>query len=114
MCWEGYDPEWTCDVRFHVLPALERASHPIQSSRYFDKIFDNGTNVLRGNCEIGNLLDEGYLQQMHNGQVFRRAYVGKGPRVLFRSEEQVSLSNVSDIYLSSDDQPRTMMSGQVR
>ncbi|KAH9193916.1 hypothetical protein AeNC1_004094 [Aphanomyces euteiches] len=110
FCWAGYNVTWTCNARMHVSPSLEvggaLSSHHVYDNKYLD-----GETVLKGNCHIGQLLDEGYNQEVENGRIFRKAYVETNQ--LFRSDEQIDLSNSNDFYLSSTDMQRTVMSGQL-
>ena len=71
----------------------------------YQKVYDQ-PNELKGNCLLGQLVDEGYKQQQLNGQyvkdiiyihfnqvyrTFRAAYVGEGPLHLFTASEKVDL-----------------------
>ncbi|OQS02437.1 hypothetical protein THRCLA_05196 [Thraustotheca clavata] len=106
MCWDGYNATWNCNARNHIEPSLEMSTH-----RSFDVKYTPGETVLKGTCQVGQLLDEGYRQETLNGENFYRAYIASNR--LYQSTEQIDLTNDSDIYLSSTDMQRTVMSGQL-
>ena len=109
FCWEGYNETWNCNVKQLVTPEYNSSvGFPV-----FEKIYDDGLNELNGNCHIGQLLDEGFLQEQSNGKNFRAAYVGNTPLHLFTSDEPIDLANATDFHLESDDEDRTVMSGQI-
>ncbi|KAF0692579.1 Aste57867_16391 [Aphanomyces stellatus] len=107
-CWAGYNVTWTCNARMHVAPHLDgdTTAHHVYDNKYVE-----GETVLKGNCHLGQLLDEGYNQELQNGRTFRKAYIDSN--TLFRATERVDLSNATDFYLSSTDMQRTVMSGQL-
>lgn len=63
-----------------------------------------GRNVLRGTCLLGQLTPKGYKQQYDNGRFLRESY----PELLPSCAEEAHDS----LYLRSDNQPRTIGSGQ--
>ncbi|EQC31673.1 hypothetical protein SDRG_10838 [Saprolegnia diclina VS20] len=111
-CWTDYKEVWNCNLRDQVAPILH-ASRSVPSSLTFDKIYVDGANVFRGNCLLGQLIDEGYTQQQQNGAYFRKAYVGQGPLALFQADEAIDLTNTADVYFESTDLDRTLGSGQI-
>jgi len=68
--------------------------------------------MLGGNCLTGQLISEGYDQEMANGKILREAYFGEGPLKVANSSRWEDL-NISKIYFRSDDEQRTLMSGQI-
>ena len=102
FCWEPRY-KWDCNLTELLFPAPSRPA-----SHVYRKIYDDGPNELRGSCHVGQLVAEGYKQQQINGRHLRKAYVGAGK--LFGDQEKPDRSTV---YLHSDDQQRTVMSGQV-
>ncbi|ETW03570.1 hypothetical protein H310_04983 [Aphanomyces invadans] len=107
-CWAGYNVTWSCNAKFRVSPQLDNATslHHVYDTRYMD-----GETALKGNCHIGQLLDEGYAQEFQNGRTFRQAYVDTG--ALFPDNKPADLTNPDDVFLSSTDMHRTVMSGQL-
>lgn len=81
------------------------------------------TNLLNGTCQEAQLLLQGYEQQFTNGQHLRNAYLYQGGT--YSHDERMRLFDISlstallepwderNLYLRSDDDQRTLMSGQV-
>ncbi|GLE05258.1 hypothetical protein PINS_up014258 [Pythium insidiosum] len=84
---------------------------PTGYGRLYAKTYIDGGNILNGTCRIGGLLPEGRQQHLTNGQFLRDAYVGDGPLKLFPSSDLKDCPRGS-IYLRSDDEERTVGSGQ--
>ncbi|ETV72467.1 hypothetical protein, variant 1 [Aphanomyces astaci] len=107
-CWTGYNVTWSCNAKMRVSPQLDGDSNPhhVYEMRYME-----GETELKGNCHVGQLLDEGYAQEFQNGRTFRTAYIDAG--ALFPASNPADLSNPDDIFLSSTDMHRTVMSGQL-
>jgi len=76
----------------------------------FRKVYDAGENYLGGSCQVGGLLDQGYHQEMENGRHLRNAYLG--PEGLFDTYDLADVP-AGKTYFQSDDEQRTLMSGQV-
>ncbi|RHY04267.1 hypothetical protein DYB26_010192 [Aphanomyces astaci] len=110
-CWDGYDEEWNCSIRELQRPEIV-GNKTWAASREFEKIYTRGDNTFRGTCNLGQMIDEGYSQQVSNGQHLREAYVG--PQGLFKSTEGLDFTNTSDFYFESSDIPRTINSGMVQ
>ncbi|OQS05376.1 hypothetical protein THRCLA_02480 [Thraustotheca clavata] len=94
--------------------------------RLYRKQYIHGRNVLNGTCPVGGLLPVGREQHRQNGaydfelnihgnnplrRILSKAYIGEGPTKLF-STNKLKEINHNDIYLRSDDQERTLGSGQ--
>ncbi|CAK4708484.1 unnamed protein product [Aphanomyces euteiches] len=107
VCWKDYDEEWNCNEREITRPQLGNDIPSVE----FTKVFTAGSNIRRGNCSLGQLIDEGYDQEIANAKHFRDAYVGRKSG-LFGASDAIDLTNSSDIYLESSDIPRTLQSGQ--
>jgi hypothetical protein len=80
----------------------------------FRKLYDAGDNLLGGNCLTGQLLYEGYRQMEGVGAVLRSAYLdGTDVLRLFPSTIWEEIDHENLVYLRSDDETRTLMSGQI-
>lgn len=86
----------------------------------FAKTYERGKNVLKGDCMMGQLTHIGYEQQRRNGYVLRDAYGGSsrttstvGKNVLLDDSLFTSSEDIDEIvHLRSDDESRTLQSGQ--
>lgn len=139
-CWEGYwqDPAtgvWDCDLTTHMaLPQKKDqgggdAAATAAATCLFEKRYDalmpptpEVSNDFNGTCQMGQLLAQGYEQQVQNGKILREAYGytegGNGGH-----DERMRLIDLSLqdsvpwhpelLYFRSDDDQRTVMSGQV-
>jgi hypothetical protein len=143
QCWDGYwqDPEsaiWDCDLTTLLAPPTPKHVQEEESQKImtadtsmflFEKKYDalhdmehGFTNLLNGTCQEGQLLLQGYEQQLTNGQHLRNAYLYKGGT--YSHDERMRLFDISkkaqldpwderNLYVRSDDDQRTLMSGQV-
>jgi Histidine phosphatase superfamily (branch 2) len=141
-CWDGYDtnPEtsiWDCNLTAYLSPPppsdISREegnnNNHDEAMFLFEKRYDalhdikkNLNNHLRGTCQLGQLLLQGYEQEYTNGQFLRDAYVydetaynhDARMRLLDVSSMKTQGTNVwDDIYYRVDDESRTLLSGQV-
>jgi len=141
-CWDGFwdSPKtghWDCDdlTTFMAPPSRNGTAHDANTDDkaeahfLFEKRYDalsfpkDGlTNVLNGTCEMGQLLQQGYDQQLQNGKILRKAYTfRKGDydhdermRLLDLSmEDYLPWQSPDQLYFRADDYQRTVMSGQV-
>lgn len=89
----------------------------------FRKLYDGSSNELGGNCQTGQLLYDGYSQHLTNGQYLYDAYIAGGGSgddddgsaaiyQLFDSDDISAINVTENVYLRSDDEERTLMSGQ--
>ena len=117
-CWENYDVQWSnCNVTDLVLPspALYNYSSQDRPEQWlFRLIYDAFPNELGGNCMTGQLVHEGYLQEEANGKALADLYLNNADN----SFNLFDTNNFNDIdqgelYLRSDDEQRTLMSGQI-
>jgi len=77
-------------------------------------------NLLNGTCEKGQLLMRGYVQELHNGRMLRQTYIREvndmaANMFLFdlNTESEARPYQEPHLYYRSDDDQRTIMSGQV-
>ncbi len=146
-CWEGYwdepDGIWDCELTtmLSTRPIVETPNAETDGGQFLvEKIYDafEGErppvpyrNVLNGTCQVAQLIQQGYDQQIRNGKFLRDAYVfddsaegvAKGdPRLhLFTTSELLDngIENLNNRFLygmlryRSDDDQRTLASGQV-
>ena len=73
-------------------------------------------NILDGTCALGQLIGPGYYQELTNGQHLRVAYLGnlaRDPSMQLFDSTLVPADSDSSIYFRSDDDQRTLMSGQM-
>ncbi|KAF0686969.1 Aste57867_21261 [Aphanomyces stellatus] len=124
-CWKEYDEEWNCNAREIVRPQFGRADEALDTLE-FSKVFTAAHNIRRGNCSLGQLIDQGFRQEVENAKSvaasicmrdtwsrnFKKAYIGAA-NGLFGATESVDLTNTADIYFESSDIPRTLQSGQI-
>jgi len=85
------------------------------------------SNTLNGTCQMGQLLLQGYDQQVKNGEILRQAYLYESSEQddddvdtslhLFQvgdgSNNQEPWSDANQLYLRSDDSQATLVSGQL-
>jgi len=69
LCWNDYDEEWNCNIRDVMYPELIQP-HDITllSHHDFEKIYTKGQTKFKGNCSFGQMIDEGYFQQIENAK----------------------------------------------
>jgi hypothetical protein len=91
-------------------PSYSAESRP--STWLFRKLYDGSPNYLGGNCLTGQLLLKGYEQETTNGDILFQAYINSSLS-LFGSDLWEDLDEGNTMYLRSDDEQRTLMSGQI-
>ncbi|CAM9911264.1 unnamed protein product [Choristocarpus tenellus] len=113
LCWDGYDHTWDCNVTEVVAPSPGAGSPPENLLGLFQKTYDAypSNNLLGGTCMLGQLIDEGFEQEKQNGLHLRSAYICEGPACLFANTSVEEAQGA--LYLRSDDEQRTVMSGQI-
>ncbi|KAG7391860.1 hypothetical protein PHYPSEUDO_003066 [Phytophthora pseudosyringae] len=116
FCWDSpkHNPmnaEWDCTTTSVSSQDINPTEHSKGFGRLYRKSYMDGHNILKGDCVIGGMLPLGRQQHKTNGQFLRDSYVGDGPLKLFPTAN-LSHLELSEIYLRSDDQERTLGSGQ--
>ena len=112
-CWKDYDVSWNdCNVTELMIESPSMTSPKRPASWLFRKLYDGSATYLGGNCLTGQLISEGYQQEMINGEVLYDAYI-EGALPLFPTNQWEELNTTTEIYLRSDDEQRTLMSGQI-
>jgi hypothetical protein len=106
-CWDNYQPWNHCNVSELM---TETTTKSPSVPWYYRKVYDGSPNFLGGNCMAGQLIAEGYQQEINNGNFLRHAYL-EGDLKLFESRNWTEVSD--DVYFRSDDEQRTLMSGQL-
>lgn len=104
-CWDGFDTmEYDCTS--HVLEAAEAplGTDLPNGTLLYRKTYLPNRNQLLGNCAVGQLVNDGAAMCRASGVHLREAY----DDLLPSSPE----GHVSDFFLRSDDEPRTLASGQ--
>eukprot|EP01038_Epipyxis_sp_PR26KG_P010653 gene10653-14307_t len=114
-CWANYTVTWTnCNVTELMIPSPSYNLPTRPAKWLFRKIYDGSPNELGGNCYTGQLLLEGYEQEEANGQILFQAYLNSSlPLRLFDTNVWTELNTGSQMYLRSDDEQRTLESGQI-
>jgi 2-phosphoxylose phosphatase len=111
-CWRDYDIKWNnCNVS-EIMEFSPSTFISDQTYWRFRLLYDAYPNELGGNCLTGQLVSEGYDQEVRNGELLKAAYIGSGHHKLFNTSVWEDL-NHKTIYLRSDDEQRTLMSGQI-
>jgi hypothetical protein len=160
QCWDDYwtNPEtavWDCPLKTLVMPpsperiveeeeedfadtADDLYMQEIPKSMFlftkdYDALQSPQSNVLNGTCELGQLILQGYEQQVKNGQFLRDAYLfeegeyAPSTRLqLFQvggednpepwasvDADTTTNNNNNNLYLRSDNSQSTLMSGQL-
>ncbi|KAF0697413.1 Aste57867_11893 [Aphanomyces stellatus] len=113
FCWETapspIDATWNCSTS--SVWSEDIMDDYRGFGRLYKKQYIAGQNIIAGTCGIGGLLPRGREQHHKLGEILRMAYIGDGPMKLFRSSKLETIPP-HHIYLRSDDQERTLGSGQ--
>lgn len=113
QCWENYSVAWNnCNVTELMLASSSYTSPNRQAPWLFRKLYDGSANALGGNCYTGQLISDGYEQEISNGEFLRQAYL-ESELALFNTSVWTEINTDELIYLRSDDEQRTLMSGQL-
>lgn len=112
-CWEDYSVTWNnCNVTELMLASPTYTDPNRPSPWLFRKLYDGSPDALGGNCYTGQLISEGYNQEIANGEFLRQAYL-ESSMPLFNTSIWTDINTDELIYLRSDDEQRTLMSGQL-
>jgi hypothetical protein len=92
--WDGQDGTWDCDLKTLLTsrpPSEDGADGTGGGHFVVEKIYDafarggggdamssEFKNLLNGTCQVGQLIQQGYDQQVINGQFLREAYIYNG------------------------------------
>ncbi len=117
-CWVNYDVKWN-DCNVTELMLASPTPYPYDSNKVaepwlFRKIYDAFPSELNGeNCYTGQLLSKGYDQELENGHILRKQYLeNSNPSLnIFPSTNWTKIKE-DQYFLRSDDEQRTLMSGQ--
>ena len=120
-CWKDYTIPWSdCNVTELMLaspvnyPYDGAGSQDVPEPWLFRKEYNAFTNLLGGtNCYTGQLLKFGYDQEQANGRIFNKAYLNQTDSKLniFSTDEWANI-DAAQTFFRSDDEQRTLMSGQ--
>lgn len=116
QCWADYSVTWNdCNVTELMLESPNMYSQSRPASWLFRKLYDGSPNYLGGNCYTGQLLSEGYEQENQVGLYLNQAYLNNSNANLnlFDTDVWMDIDTNDMIYLRSDDEQRTLMSGQI-
>lgn len=100
----------------------EGQSGVVLFEKRYDALQDEGNpigNILGGTCQKGQLILQGYEQELQNGQALRQAYVysqslgGHNKRMELLDTTQSVDTLFEQLRYRVDDDQRTLMSGQV-
>jgi hypothetical protein len=126
-CWEGYwtDPEtgvWDCNLTTFLAPPLREVGVEnvyFLFEKQYNALQSPLKNELNGTCQVGQLLLRGFQQELQNGNHLRTAYAYDGTnmdhnvRMRLLDTSGAATSPFQQLYYRSDDDQRTIMSGQV-
>ena len=134
-CWPNYHPKWDCNLTtwistpprsFDETDVAMSGGGSFWMNKKYTALQDpqhNLNNLWGGTCQRGQLLLQGYDQELKNGQFLREAYLYKGDKdyghdarlrlldstTIFKDQQHLE----ENIYYRSDDDQRTLMSGQI-
>ncbi|KAL7562211.1 hypothetical protein ACA910_013466 [Epithemia clementina (nom. ined.)] len=133
QCWADYNHVWDCDLTTWIgAPSREYSNGQEGGVGMFwmDKEYtalkdpnNNLSNLWGGTCQRGQLIMQGYDQELQNGKFLRDAYVYQGDgdyghdrRLRLLDATTVLRDDATlqaNVYYRSDDEQRTLMSGQL-
>lgn len=112
-CWEDYTVTWNnCNVTELMIASPSYTDPNRPAPWLFRKLYDGSEDALGGNCYTGQLVSDGYNQEVANGQFLRQAYL-ESDLPLFNTTVWTQINTDEEVYLRSDDEQRTLMSGQL-
>ena len=128
-CWDGYWENsetaiWNCNLTTFLAPPLSATAGENNVMFLFEKQYNALQaplrNKLNGTCQVGQLLLRGFSQELANGKHLRTAYTFDGSNMDHDARMRLlDLSSTADprpfelLRYRSDDDQRTLMSGQV-
>lgn len=129
QCWPKYETTWDCAIKQQVRAEIDTLSDTLrdtltntvkdtQNERRTDvytKQYDAApaSNVLKGTCQKGQLLAEGYEQHFLMGRYLAQAYVNNAGEKLGQMSPLLRKDKplADQIYFRSTDMQRTITSG---
>jgi hypothetical protein len=129
-CWDGYwtNPEtgvWNCNLTTFLAapPLTEEVGLGVEHvyvlfEKQYNALQFPLKNELNGTCQVGQLILRGFPQELQNGNHLRTAYAYDGTNmdhdIRMRLLDTTSATSpFQQLYYRSDDDQRTLMSGQV-
>jgi len=128
-CWSGYDEgdssRWDCSLNALMAPPATEEGAKFLFEKRYDALKPPQGNVFGGTCQKGQLLQEGYDQELANGRILRSAYVtdarwhpSNGRRLTGRLHLYAGVTKKAPyddgmLWFRGDDEERTLMSGEV-
>lgn len=108
-CWPNDTAVYICSHAAVLAQTDDDASAALSVPRVYRKLYIAGREFLPGDCGLGTLTQRGMAQQARNGANLRAAYVEGGGGALLPGDPSAA---ARAFLLRSDDQPRTVESGQ--
>lgn len=115
-CWKDYNVTWNnCNVTELMIASPSMTSSTRPAPWLFRKLYDGSPDLLGGNCYTGQLISDGYNQESANGAYLYQAYLNNtnSSLNLFSTSNWTEIDTDEQVYLRSDDEQRTLMSGQI-
>ena len=125
-CWQNYKSpnadtsQWDCNLNTILAPPTSPSIPPNSNNimimeKKYDALKAPLKNELNGSCQLGQLLLQGYIQEVRNGVILRKAYLDTPFHHMHLFHNTSVLSNETHLhtYYRADDMQRTLMSGQV-
>jgi len=100
QCWPEESTTYHCGLQ--IMLGTDTPGSMLFRKKYSG---DKGAEKLPGSCNLGQLTHAGYQMEQRSGELLRRAYAELLPASL-------NSSSAARFHLRSDDQPRTLQSGQ--
>ena len=101
QCWRDYEVSWQdCGVTTLMLPSPSYVDPGPPAKWLFRELYDGSANLLGGDCLTGQLIEEGYLQEVSLGRLLRASYIGKGGLHLFADNDWARYPLTQGIRLS--------------
>jgi hypothetical protein len=126
-CWDGYweaaeTGVWNCNLTTFLAPPLTATGDKdvmFLFEKEYNALQSPLSNELNGTCQVGQLILRGFPQEIQNGQHLRNAYTYDGTTM--DHDVRMRLLDLSStdprpfelLRYRSDDDQRTLMSGQV-
>jgi 2-phosphoxylose phosphatase len=115
-CWKDYDVTWNnCNVTELMEASPVNSGQDRPAPWLFRKVYDGSDNYLGYSCYTGQLISEGYNQEIQVGRYLQEAYLNNPSSSLnlFNTTIWTDINTDEEVYLRSDDEQRTLMSGQI-